>query len=407
MPRHVFLLCSILLTSMSLSAQTETKIAASDADDVDSFGVAVSLFGATAIVGATGNDDAGSNSGSAYVYYRDRGGIDNWGEVTKLTASDAASGERFGQSVSVSGDAAIIGANGGNSAYIVGRHHGGMDNWGEVAKLEASDGMATDQFGRAVGLSGDTAIVGAQVADSSTGAAYIFDRDEGGTDAWGEVIKLVPAGTDESFGRSVAIDGDTAVVGATGSNAVYVFERDQGGVGNWGQVARVTVPDMGRFGDSVSISGDTIVAGATDDAENGDESGAAYILERDQGGLDNWGVVKKLLASDGAEDDAFGESVSIDEDRVVVGAIGNFASTGQAYVFARNQGGTNNWGETGKLTPSDGIGGDDFGESVSVFGETALVGADNAFDADFLRTGSAYIHTGNPLPVELESFAID
>ena len=196
-------------------------------------------------MGAHRDDDNGSSSGSAYLFRRDAGGVDNWGEVTKLLASDGAAFDLFGQSVAVSGDTVVVAArshadNGTNSgsAYLFRRDEGGVDNWGQVTKLLASDGATGDVFGTSVAVSGATVLVGARLDDdngSRSGSAYVFRRDEGGADNWGQVTKLLAsdgAGEDR-FGFSVAVWGATAVVGArfdddNGSNSgsAYVFPFD-------------------------------------------------------------------------------------------------------------------------------------------------------------------------------------
>ena len=144
----------------------------------DRFGGDVAVSGDTAVVGASREDGGGSDAGAAYVFRRDQGGAGIWGEVTKLTASDAQAGDFFGNSVAISGDTVVVGAYeegtgtvgafeegaGGISAgaaYVFQRDQGGADNWGEVKKLAASDTQAFDQFGISVAVSGDTAVVGA------------------------------------------------------------------------------------------------------------------------------------------------------------------------------------------------------------------------------------------------------
>jgi PKD repeat protein len=229
----------------------------------------------------------------------------------------------------------------------------------QIAKLTADDGAAGDQFGIAVGIAGDTAIVGANVEDANgldSGAAYVFERNRGGVGNWGEVAKLTASDgfEDDRFGGSVGIAGDTAIVGAIGDDdkgfaagAAYVFGRDQGGPDNWGEVAKLTASDGGfgdAFGKSVGIAGDTAIVGADRDNDKGLNAGAAYVFERDQGGADIWGEVAKLTASDGINADQFGLSVGIAGDTAIVGAIGDDSDDGQvadagaAYVFERNRG---------------------------------------------------------------------
>jgi hypothetical protein len=390
------------------------KLTASDGASYHQFGRSASISGDTVVVGAYGDDDNGSRSGSAYVFDRNH---EAWGQVTKLTASDGASYHQFGSSVSISGNTVVVGANGDDdngsqsgSAYVFGRDQGGGDAWGQVAKLTASDGASSDVFGSSVSICGDTVVVGAYLDDDNgadSGSAYVFGRDLGGTDAWGQVAKqpapLALTARGDLFGSSVAADGDTVVVGANGdddngsdSGSAYVFSRDQDGADAWGQVAKLTAADgtsYDYFGISVSISGDTVVVGAYQDDDNGSNSGSAYIFVRDQGGADAWGQVAKLTASDGASSESFGYSVSISGDTVVVGAFhddDNGIDSGSAYVFERHQGGADAWGQVAKLTASDGASYDLFGFSVSISGDTVVSGAWGD-DDNGSYSGSAYV----------------
>ncbi|UCG16690.1 MAG: hypothetical protein JSV19_01375, partial [Phycisphaerales bacterium] len=360
------------------------KLTASDAAAFDRFAHSVSVSGDIAIVGVPYDDHVGYHAGSAYVFQRDHGGADNWGRVTRLLASDPSAYDLFGYSVSVSGDTAVVGARRlGGAAYIFRRDQGGPNNWGQVAKLTPGDGAGGGTFGATVSLSGDTAIVGAWGNNS----AYIFQRDHGGPDDWGQVAKLAAFDTapGDCFGFSVCISGDTAVAGAfyqdeasNDAGAAYIFQRDHGGPDNWGQVAKLIASDAAPhdyFGGSVSISGDTAIAGTW-----GNDS--AYVFQRDQGGADNWGQVARLTTSNGA----FAYSVSISGDTALVGAPGDES----AYIFGRDQGGADNWGQVAELTASDGVDGDRFGHSVFVSGDTAIMGAPWDDDASH-DAGSAYL----------------
>ena len=219
------------------------KLTASDAEAYDEFGWSVAASADTVVVGAIAERAGGVEAGAAYIFQRDEGGQDNWGEVTKLTASDAQAGDLFGISVALSGDTVVVGAwledtpfaNVG-AAYVFERNEGGADNWGEVTKLSASDASANDNLGIGVAISGDRAVVGAFGEDAggnAAGAAYVFQRNEGGADNWGEVRKLTAsdAQSGDNFGIRVAVSGDTAVLGAVredaeGENAgaAYVFD---------------------------------------------------------------------------------------------------------------------------------------------------------------------------------------
>jgi hypothetical protein len=330
-------------------------ITAGDAADWDLFGHSVSLNGDTLAVGAHGVDGSDTNQGAAYIFYKDQGGTDSWGEVKKLVASDAGDSDFFGYSVSISGDTVVVGAyredgTGADrgAAYVFDRNNGGADNWEEVKKLTASDAANGDYFGHSVSISGDTIAVGAYSKGTDQGAVYVFDRNNGGTDNWGEVKILTAsdAANYDKFGYSVSIEGNTIAAGASSKvgsgidrGAAYVFDRDNGGTDNWGEVKKLTASDTednDYFGYSVSIEGDTLVAGANNEGGSGSGRGAAYVFKRDEGGADNWGEVKKLVASDAGDGDFFGQSVSISGNYISVGALledGSGTDRGAAYIF--------------------------------------------------------------------------
>lgn len=376
------------------------KLIPTNGDDRDEFGCAVSISGDTVVVGADGDDDKGTDSGAAYVFSRNQGGTDNWGLVKKLTASDGAADDNFGYSLCIDNDTIIVAAYGDadkgsrtGAAYIYYRNQGGTDNWGQVKKLTASDGASYDYFGWGVCVNGDTIAVGAPGdgdKGTNSGSTYVYYRNQGGADNWGQIKKLTASDGEagDSFGISVSIDADTLAVGAYcdddkgyNSGAAYIFYRNQGGADNWGEVNKL-IPSDGEdydfMGYCVSISGDTVVAGADGDDEKEVAAGAAHVFSRDQGGSDNWGEVKKLTAFDGEARDHFGVSVSVNGDIIAVGSHGDNAKgnqSGSAYAFSRNQEGTDNWGLAKKLVASDGEAFDSFGRSVSVEGELIGIGA--------------------------------
>ena len=374
------------LGGAAAQGQQTAKLVAADAAAGDRFGFSVSISGDTAVVGANYTDGVGLNSGSAYVF-RNIGGV--WQQAVKLTAADAAAADEFGFSVSISGDTAVIGArldddvgDGCGSAYAF-REVGGV--WQQAAKLIAGDGAVGDQFGFSVSVSGDTAVVGAR-SHGARGSAYVY-REVGGV--WTQIAQLNAAdgAYGDNFGFSVSLSGDTIVVGAyyagSGNGSAYVF-REVGGV--WQQTAKLIASDTApgdNFGYSVSISGNAAVIGAPLDDDAGDGSGSAYAF-REIGGV--WQQIAKLIASDGAAGDSFGNSVSISGDTAVIGAKLDDGS-GSAYAF-RDVGGV--WQQTAKLIASDAAPADAFGISVSISSGTAVVGAFQDDDAGSF-SGSAYV----------------
>jgi hypothetical protein len=378
----------------------EQKVVASDGAAMDLFGTSVALLGNTALVGAPG-DAIGANSeqGSAYVFVHDG---TTWSEQAQLTASDGMAGDYFGVSVALSGDTALVGAyehdvgtniNQG-AVYVFLRS--GM-TWMQQAKLTASDGAAVDHFGISVALSDDTALVGAYgddvEANDGQGSAYVFTRS-GMTWTQQEKLTASDGAPYDRFGGAVAISGDTALVGAFEDNigmkrdqgSAYVFVRSGT---SWIQQAHLTDSqgDVGDFfGRSVAISGNTALVGADwDDAG----TGSASVFVRDGTA---WSEQGHLTAWDGAEQDWFGISVALSDDTALVGAYGDdvgINGQGSAYVFMRS--GTT-WAERAKLTASDGAWEDSFGRSVALSGHTALVGADWDDVSANVRQGSAYFY---------------
>jgi hypothetical protein len=368
------------------------KLLASDGESRDVFGWSVAVDGETMVVGAIYVDDEGYDAGAVYVLQRNSGGAGNWGEVAKLTASDAQANDEFGRAVAVDGDVVVVGTTGEDSlgskagaAYVFHRNSGGVDNWGEVKKIMASDGGMEDYFGTSVSVDGDVIVVGSRMDDAAgidAGAAYVFHRNSGGVDNWGQVKKII--GSDVTggnyFGTSVAVSGDVIVVGSNGDDAIsadagaaYVFHRDIGGTDNWGESARITASDgeMGDwFGYSVAVDGDIIVVGAY---HKNFSTGAAYIYGRNTGGTDTWGEIKKITASVSKMYDDFGFSVAVDADVIVVGSYGGVA--GAAHVFHRNNGGVDSWGEMKRIISDDAESGDDFGKSVAVSADMIVAGA--------------------------------
>jgi len=375
----------------------QAKLTASDGAMNDYFGAPNSIDGLFAIIGASGDDDNGDASGSAYIFKRSG---TTWSEHAKLIASDGATGDTFGSAVSIDVDRVIIGAYGDDdngfysgSAYVF-KNSG--TTWFEEAKIKASDGALADWFGASVSISGEYSIVGAPLDDdkgADSGSAYIFKRN-GNT--WTEQAKLtaLDGAAGDYFGFGVGIDGEYAIIGAysdddkgADSGSAYIFKRSGT---SWAQEAKVTASDGANddwFGLGVSISGDYVVIGAYKNDDLGSDSGSAYIFKRSG---TTWTQEAKLLASDGAMDDRFGYYVAIDRDRAIIGAhqdddLG--LNSGSAYIFQRI--GTS-WSQEAKLTASDGAAGDSFGGGVSIDGIYCIAGA-TGDDDNGLSSGSAYV----------------
>jgi hypothetical protein len=395
----------INLRSLNNSSQTcfldhwiETqKILASDGDIDDNFGISVAIDENTILVGSYLDDDSGDASGSVYVFVRSGA---TWTLQTKLHALDADTHDLFGCSVAIDGDTALIGAlideaNGpySGSAYVFTRSG---TTWTQQAKLLASDGTSGDEFGNSVSLEGDTALIGAYWDDelgNLSGSSYVFTRS--GT-IWTQQAKLLSSDGEawDRFGESVCINGDTALIGAWGdsengpySGSAYVFTRSGT---TWTQQAKLLASDGetdDTFGYSVSLDYNTALIGSSADDDNGPYSGSVYVFTR-SGTI--WTQQTELYSSDASLGQGFGWSVCLDGDTALIGAKhddDNGQDGGAAFVFTRT-GAT--WTQQEKLLTSDGTMQDYFGYSVSLSGDTALIGAWGNDDYG-QNSGSAYV----------------
>lgn len=412
------------------------------------FGLSVAIGGNYMAVGAS-ESQLNSGSGAVYFFAKDQGGSNNWGYVQRVIPNIQTNSDNFGVSVAISGEYTVIGAyaqdtdasgtnylSGAGSAYLF-KRNASTGNWSQTKKIAAPVRSENDRFGYSVGISGDYVVIGAAGEDQDaletntkveSGSAYIFKKDQGGGENWGLLKKIVASSRNinELFGYSVAISGNNILSGAyrherdllesnpvSVAGATYFYNKDQGGSDKWGQTQKTVssgIPENDNYGWSVSVSGDYAAVGAPNEDESPDNkgtiynAGAVYILHYDGA---SWIQIRKIMASDALPEDNFGWSVSLKDDYLVVGAPNEDgvnktidSKSGAAYVFNRNWGGENNWGQIKKLTASDRATNDLFGFSVAVDGDYILVGAkDDSEDAQGLNTlnkaGAAYLYKKN------------
>ncbi len=361
----------------------EAYLKASNTGSLDGFGWSVAVDGNTVAVGAVnegGSGDSLSNSGAVYVFERDTNG--DWQQAAYLKASNAASDDRFGSSVALSGNTLVVGATGvddpaSNSGAVYVFERDSMGSWSQQAILQADNAGGSDNFGSSVALSGDTLVVG--VPWEASGAAGVTNGGSSGS-----------AGSDDS---------------ASGAGAAYVFVRDSNG--NWSQQAYLKASNTeayDNFGSAIAVDGDTLVVGAPSESSDfigvtagpnpdvandnnlASFSGAAYVFVRDGNG--NWRQQAYLKASNTDAGDNFGYSLAISGNRLLVGARfedsaasgingddndNTAAQAGAAYVFVRD--GNGNWSQEAYLKASNTGAGDSFGVSVALAGNLAVVGA--------------------------------
>ncbi len=357
------------------------------------FGISLGISGDTIIVGMDGDDDArGTDVGSAYLY-----SAATRTQIARLTAPDGAAGDRFGLSVAISGNYAIVGAflsdvsgHGPDSgaAYIFSATTGAF-----VAKLSAADGLANDWFGYSVAIDGDTAVVGAVYDDTGAngdqGSAYVFKRSGA---VWPQQIKLTASdGADSDWlGGSVAIRGNTVVAGASlndtlgnQSGAAYVFDATTG------TQSKLLAPDGAAndvFGVGLAITDDYIAVGAYNDDSRATHSGSAYLFH-----TQSRRYFEKLSAPDGAAEDYFGYSLALSNSTLVVGAYNTLSGIGSAYTSTINR--NSPFGP--QLLDPTGAPGDAFsGQAAVIDGDTVAVGACNDGPGSVSLFSAS---TGNPL----------
>jgi hypothetical protein len=402
-------------------SQQAALVALYGAPGAQTFGTSLAVDGDRAVVGMPGDSARGSQAGSAYVFLR---AGTSWTLQQKLLASDGAAGDGFGGSVSISGDSILVGADGDDdrgsnsgSAYAF-RWDGAA--WVQEAKIVPADGAAEDRFGWSVSLAWNRAAIGTPYDDdrgTDSGSVYVFLRSSSG--AWSQNIKHLASdgAAGDRFGAAVALLSPTSMennllIGAPGdddrgtdSGSAYVFNRSN--LIGWTQSAKLTASDGqagDAFGYSVGLNSagsppniqTRAVVGAPGDDDRGSNSGSAYVFLAGN----PWTQEAKLTASDGVAGDELGRSVSIHQDTIAVGAElddDRGSNSGSAYLFVRMGTG---WTDQTKLVPADLVAGDSFGRAVALVGTTLLVGGGNQTHLNgvayaFRITGAA---DGTPCP---------
>eukprot|EP01083_Nonionella_stella_P275070 934142_1 len=328
--------------------------------------------------------------------------------LQKLLASDGATQDLFGFSMSMHSNYLVVGAptftnsNGMGKAYVFKRNTQ-SNQYTQTAKLTASDSIPNDLFGDSVSIYGSYIAVGAFLANNAaSGSVYVFKRDQQ-NESWTETAKLISSNTSvvDYFGRSVAMYGKYIVIGApsddthgayAGIGSVYIFERNSES-NNWTQVAKLfpDLPtDIAMFGDPVAIYKQTVVVGAREDNNHiANFSGSVYVFDRDPQS-NNWTRTAKLYANDAGLFEYFGSSVSVYGDYIVAGAMLDaiyddpyWTSSGAVYIFERDPQ-SNNWNQTAKFT-QDLTQGDSFGTHVAIYNDVFVA-------SDFPGTGQGNVY---------------
>lgn len=396
------LICGSFLAAPD-DAVEQDRLSPAGAQANDFFGAAVCVEGDVAFVGAHEGTFNLGTSGPGFVV-RYRRALGRWTEQATIGASDGSNGDWFGYSLDVSGDTLVVGApqrspntSATGAAYVFVDTGSG---WVEQAKLTASDGANGDHFGTAVGIDGDTIVVGAGLGP---GGAYVFTRS--GT-SWSETTKLVASGfgsVSSEYGKAVAIDGDTILVGAPGydnlgydSGGAFAFVRSGGVWLEQGSLIPADGATLTYHGRSLALEGDRAVLGGLDVFGGG--PGNAYVFER---AGSSWTEAQKLVPQGAASDANFGQTVALSGNSLLIAAPGYESGSnlaGAVHQFERTQSG---WVEGPTIAPSDSAVGDNFGIGLSLDGGTFLVGAPRN-DGAGANAGAAYAFVLSSLPFDIQ-----
>ena len=339
-------------TSGGWRNMTQTAIL-TPSDGGAGFGTSVAISGDTIIVGAANASNLNFQTpqqqgpGGAYVFVKPSMGWTDMTETAKLTASDGADGDAFGYNVSISRDTVVVGAlfahSGAGAAYVFVKPPSGWSSMTQTAELTASDSANFDNMG-SVAISGDTVLTGAYGHNNFRGAAYLFVMPRTGWKDMTQTAEFSSPRANQIYGFSVAVRGDTAIVGAVGAHqgvgAAYLYVKPQSG---WTSTAtftaRLSAPissGVSGLSQGISISGKTIALGApgTTVGSNQGQGAVLVYVKPDSGWQTTNKFAAELTASDGAANDNLGVSAAVRAGHIVGGAAKS-GPPGEAYVFAK------------------------------------------------------------------------
>lgn len=384
-----------------------------------SYGLAVDTIIDESVVGALNATNAGPSSGAVLVYRRQPGPTNTWTQFQVLQPLTVETNDRFGRSVAIEGDLLAAGAindeTGGvevGSAYLFGRDLGGSNLWGQITRIFPTGITSAVRFGFSTDLSGDLLAVGAIDAAATgtnrVGGVFLFERDAGGSNAWGEIARLFPSGlgtTNADFGWSVTLSGDRLAVGAPRTDvnpattnregAVYVYERHQGGTNAWGLVQRLTAVQTNlsfEFGWDVAMDDALLIVGAPSmTAGTTTNGGVVHVYEFDAA-TNLWREIRRLDRRTDNER-RFGSGVDIKDGYLLVGAPHNNGpqNIGAAYYYQRDALVATNWNLLEKLFRPVGSTAGLYGSAVGLDVDTGIVGAPSNL-ADISNRGFAFMY---------------
>lgn len=397
-------ICAILTLVAANSFATQSIILAGDGKAGDAFGFSAAIDGTTVLIGAFKADfDGKTDAGAAYVYVLGESG---WRQQAKLVAEPAFAEDTLGGNVASNNNVAMLGVSrrddkGKDSGAVVSFERE-VNTWKQRHIFTAPDAQSGDAFGQSIALTKNHLVIGAPRNDAlgnDSGAAYIYKREK---DSWRFQTKITASDgvAGDLFGISVAIDGNTILVGADlhdekaeNAGAVYVYTLKEN---KWKQEAKLMASDGGKtdiFGVRVALSKNTaLISARRDDTEElGIDAGSAYIFVRDG---KNWTQQVKLTSPDGQADDRFGRGVSLSDDTAIISAMNhdaNGSNSGALYVYKK---GSESWHYTSKFVAKSSMSDDKFGWNVGLSNGVAIVATPN-YDAQGQESGAVFIQDLN------------
>ena len=334
------------------------------------------------VVGESLNE---SSPGYVYVYRRDSGAT--WVEVQRLEASNSIIGDHFGRTVTLAGDQLLVGSTLLQAIYVFEKD--GSDQWRETQILTASDPFEGNFIGRVSAADGDHFFTASWAHSEGRGAVYVFERDPA-TGRWSETDMLMGSdvGPNELFGMSIAVEGDLALIGTAqkdnGTGAAYVFRRDAA-TGDWSEQSKLTGPETGpnsAFGISVALDdGVALVAAAFHEVGRGVVF--EFLYDESTG---EWQAGSTLRTFDGGNPGVqLGIAMHFSGGEAWLGAPGASEFEGRAYLMYRGPSGE--WIRASKLAGSEPAQGDQFAGTLAVGGDVAALGV----SGDDFNLGSVVI----------------
>ncbi|MEZ4703042.1 MAG: choice-of-anchor B family protein [Rhodothermales bacterium] len=373
--RYIQLLSVVLAGLLASPALAQTMTSETSQAALPAFGGSIAAGADEVFVSSS---RSGSAAGEIYRYARSANGT--WAEAARLKASNGMSGDNFGRAMTLAGDRLFVGATGYQSttgaAYVFEKNASG--EWAETAKLMPEDAAEGIAFGRALAVAGDFVVISAAGRNNQTGAVYAFKKDG---NAWAQHSVLMPAEAAEGdlFGLTAAAEGDLLVVGAPvkdkGKGAAYVFKYDAG-TDTWAEQTMLTVEgleDNAQFGASLAVMGPYVLVGAP--GVDG-FTGAVYMFENDSE-TGEWMQIPTLVPFDSSQRLGFGASIATTESGVMVGAQGADRFSGVVYFFSADMT-AQQWTGAIKIKGENTQSGHGFGSSIAVNGAVAAIGSPGA-----------------------------